>query len=267
MTLWQSHRDGSVAVAAYHNPPMNYLTGRGLDELRDLVAEWADPEVRTVVLTGTVPGRFITHFSVAEILAGQATLAEDGPTLNYRVHALFQSLNDLQKPVIAAMNGDTMGAGLELSLSADIRIAQAGDHRIGLPEVRLGLIPGGTGTQRLSRLVGRGRALDLILRGRILTPDEALALGLVTEVVDDAREWSVAMAHRLAALPPVALAMAKRVIHDASDLPLASALRLEADASFRTKLAPEASEAMQAYLALPEDARRDWLDAERAATS
>jgi enoyl-CoA hydratase len=187
-------------------------------------------------------------------------MAERGPELNYRVHALFGALADLGKPVIGAMNGDTMGAGLELALSCDIRIGEHGDYRYGLPEVRLGLIPGGTGTQRLARLVGRGQALEMILGARLLTPEEALARGVVGSLADDALAAAEDLAAELAALPPTAMAAAKRVIHQASDLPLAAALRMEADASFRAKVSPQATAAMERYVALDPAARRDYLD-------
>jgi enoyl-CoA hydratase len=260
VALWRvEHADG-VAVATFSDPPMSYLTAAALGELEGLVGEWADPKVRAVVLTGGVPGRFITHFSVEELLAGQSRMAELGPELNYRVHAIYGALNDLPKPVICAMNGDTMGAGFELALSADIRIGQRGDYRYGLPEVRLGMIPGGTGTQRLSRLIGPGAALNLIMRARVLTPEEALELGLVHELADDADAAARLLAAELAQMPATALAAAKRVIYQASDLPLGPALRMEADASFRAKVSPEATRAMERYVSLPTAERRAWLD-------
>src|SRR6185503_4599045 len=101
------------------------------------------------------------------------------------------------------MNGDTMGGGFELSLSCDIRIGQKGDHRFGLPEVKLGILPGGSGTQRLSRLIGAGRAIEFILRARVVRPEDALALGLVHEVADDALARARTVAGEIAALPPV----------------------------------------------------------------
>jgi enoyl-CoA hydratase len=257
---WRVEREGAVAVASYHEPPMNYLTGRGLAQLGELIPTWADEEIRAVVLTGGVAGRFITHFSVEELLEGQPRMAARGPELNYRVHAVYQALNDLPKPVIAAMNGDTMGAGFELALSSDIRIAQRGDYRFGLPEIRLGLIPGATGTQRMARLLGASAALNVILRAELQTPEEALALGTVHELADDAGAAGRALAARLATMPPAAIASAKRSIYQGSDLPLASALRMEADASFRAKLAPESTRAMEEYVAVPLERRRAWLD-------
>src|SRR5262249_10883841 len=153
-----------------------------------LIQTWADPALRAVILTGGMPGKFITHYSVEELAAlaaDHATMRALGLGLNHGYHELLRSLRDLPKPIVVAMNGDTMGGGFELSLSSDIRIASAGDYRIGLPEVTLGILPGGSGTQRLSRLLGASRAIDFLLRGRICRPEEALQIGLVHEVATD----------------------------------------------------------------------------------
>jgi enoyl-CoA hydratase len=158
------------------------------------------------------------------------------------------------------MRGDTMGFGYELALACDFRIAQRGDFRIGLPEVRMGIIPGAGGSQRLARLVGTARALDLIMRARVLKPEEALELGLVNEVADDAQERALSLAREFASLPPVAVAMAKTAVYGGRDVDMHSALRVERDASYRAKLAPEATKAMTEYLDLPLDARRAWID-------
>jgi len=247
-------------VARFGDPPMSYLTGPALAELAVLVEEWTAPEVRAVVIAGSVPGRFITHFSVEEILAGQPTMAARGPELNYRVHATYGALGELGKPVICALNGDTMGAGLELALACDIRIGERGDYRYGLPEVRLGLIPGGSGTQRLVRLIGRGPALELILGARLLTPAEALEWGIVSRLADDAVAAAEGLARRLAAMPGTALAAAKRIVHQAADLPLETALRMEADASFRAKVSPQSTAAMRRYVEIASEDRRAYLD-------
>jgi enoyl-CoA hydratase/carnithine racemase len=188
--LWNvSERDG-VAVAAYANPPMNYLTADGLRELSGLIDGWRARSVRAVVLTGAGDeGRFMTHYSVEELLVqqrDQSTILAGARRRHDGYHLLLQRLSDLGKPVIAAMNGDTMGGGFELSLACDIRIGQHGDFRYGLPEVRLGILPGGGGTQRMTRLIGAGNAVEFCIRGRVVTPERAHEMGLVHEVVDDA---------------------------------------------------------------------------------
>jgi enoyl-CoA hydratase len=261
--LWQvSERDG-VVIAAHDSPPMNYLTAQGVRELRDLIGGWSSGSVRAIVLTSAHEGRFITHYSVEELL--DATRDRDRLIRNARFrhdafHAILQRLSDLEKPVIAAMNGDTMGGGFELSLACDIRIGQTGDHRYGLPEARLGIIPGGGGTQRLARLIGAGRAVEFCLRARVVDPGTALALGLVHELADDARARAEELADELAAMPPMALAMVKRSIHAGADLPLAGGLLVERDSCLLAQLTADATSAMEAYVELPNDQRRDWLE-------
>ena len=261
--LWQVSERGGVAVAAHDNPPMNYLTANGVRELSDLIEAWRTRQVRAVVLTSAHRGRFITHYSVEELLASQADhdrLLRSGRFRRDAFQEIVQRLNDLEKPVIAAMNGDTMGGGFEISLACDIRIGESGDYRYGLPEARLGIIPRGSGTQRLARQIGAGNAVEFCMRARVVTPERALALGLVHEVVDDAAEHAATVAHELAAMPPVAVAMTKRAVYAGSDLPLSSGLLVEQDACYAARLTQDAVRAMEAYLATPLDERRGWLE-------
>jgi enoyl-CoA hydratase len=258
--LWHVEVVDRVAVFSYDNTPMNYLGGDGLFQFEAALKDARRSNPAAIVITGATENLFITHFSVEEILAGQEKIKDRGPVGNHRAQLLLERLSDLPQPVIAALTGDTMGFGYELALACDFRIAQRGDFRIGLPEVRMGILPGAGGTQRLQRLVGTARALDLIMRARVLTPDEALNLGLVNQVVEDAKAVAMDLAREFASLPPVAVAMAKSVIYGGSDLDLKSAQHLERDGSYRTKVAPEASVAMQEFVALPLDARRDWID-------
>jgi enoyl-CoA hydratase len=264
MKLWRTEAaPNGVAIAIYENPPMNYFCAEGTQELGELVRSWSDPNVRAVVLTGALPGKFITHYSVEELVglaSDHALMKALGLGLNHGYHELLLSLRNLQKPVIVAMNGDTMGGGFELSLSCDIRIAQAGDHRIGLPEITLGILPGGSGTQRLSRLLGTGRAIDFILRGRICRPEEALEIGLVHEVAPDALARAKALASQLAELSPVAVAQIKRAVYQGAEVHLEAGLTIEGEAFMTTMFSPEGLAEMKAYVALPLEKRRDWLE-------
>lgn len=260
-SLWRVEQHDGVVVAAHDNPPMNYLTADGLRELSRLIDGWQSRNVRAVVITSASQGRFITHYSVEELLDSQRdgdALVRSGARRHDGYHLILQRLNDLPKPVIVAMNGDTTGGGLELALACDIRIAQRGDFRFGLPEVRLGMIPGGSGTQRLSRLIGAANAVEFCMRGRLVSPERARELGLVHELVDNARDHAEQLAHQLAALPPVAVAMIKRAVYAGSDLPLAGELRVDSDASFVARLTGDAVRAMEAYLATPLERRREW---------
>ncbi len=162
-----------------------------------------------------------------------------GTDVNDGYHALVQDLSDLEKPVIAAMSGDTMGGGLELSLGCDIRIAQRGDFSIGFPEVSLAIIPGGGGTQRLPRIIGAGPAFDFILRGRIVSPDQALALGLVSELADDARARALEVAQVARAAVAGRPGRGEASVLRGASLPLSEGLRVEADAFLTTMLSDE----------------------------
>jgi enoyl-CoA hydratase len=263
MKCWQVERHDRWVLARHDNPPMNYLTARGAAELGELIDEWADPSIRAVVLAGAVPGRFITHYSVEQLLKlsrDREQLRATGPQLTADYHALLQHLNDLPKPVIAAMNGDTMGGGFEIALASDIRIGENGDYRYGLPEVRLGILPGGTGTQRLSRLVGTGSAIEFILRGRIVAPARALELGLVHELSDDAVAHAVEVAEELVRMPPLSMAQVKSAVYRGSEMPLPEGLRHENECSLVVRMSNDAVQAMQTYVDLPFEARRDWLE-------
>lgn len=263
MSLWTTEAADGVVVATYLHPPMNYFCAEGAQELSRLIDQWRDPAVRAVVLTGGMAGKFITHYSVEE-LAALAGDREDmrvmGTALTSGYHAMLLRLRNLPKPVLVAMNGDTMGGGFELSLSCDIRIGQKGDHRFGLPEVKLGILPGGSGTQRLSRLIGASRAIEFILRGRVVPPEEALALGLVHEVVDNALTRARELAVEMAALPPLALARAKHAVYTGSDTHLSAGLDIESSAFLETMLSEDGLLAMQTYISLPFEQRRAWLE-------
>jgi len=266
MSLWSTDARDGIVVATYKNPPMNYFCADGTRELVGLIEAWRDPAVRAVILTGGMTGKFITHYSVEELLA----LASDTETmrvlsisLTTGYHAMLRELRDLPKPVIVAMNGDTMGGGFELSLSCDIRVGARGDHRFGLPEVKLGILPGGCGTQRLSRLIGAGRAIEFILRGRVVRPEEALALGLIHEVADDCVARAKEIAAEIAASPAIAIAKAKRAVYQGSDTHLAAGLEIESENFLETMLSDDARLAMKTYVDLPFEKRRDWIERPR----
>ena len=260
----ETHDDG-VVVASYTNEPMNYFFADGAAEFAELVPTWADPAVRAVVLTGGVPGKFLTHYSVEELVAvaeDRAALPEICPQLTDGYHALLDQMRSLPKPVIAAMTGDTMGGGFELSMATDIRIAEDGPYRIGLLETKLGILPGGSGTQRLARMLGPAAAIEIVLRGRVFTPRQAAAKGLVHEAVPDAKARALEIAHELAGMSPIALAEGKRAIYQGVDRPLAEGLKIETDAFLQTMMSDEGLETMRRYVATPLEQRAQWAQPE-----
>lgn len=263
MDLWSVESEGGVVVATYHNPPMNYFCAEATQELGILISTWRSPEVRAVIVTGGMEGRFITHYSVEELLG----LAEDRPTLNtigtglnHGYHELLRALRDLPKPVIAAMNGDTMGGGFELSLSCDIRIAAAGDHRFGLPEVSLGILPGGCGTQRLPRMIGRARALEMIVGAIDLDAETAERWGYLNRIFapEDVGPRVSALARRIASFPAEAVRLAKESVGSA-EKPLAEGLPDEALLFQRLLRSEAARNHMRRFLELGGQTRKGEL--------
>jgi len=208
---------------------LNALNAKVIGELdRMFTALAASDEVRAIILTGA--GRaFVAGADIAEVAAaaeGPAGLASIA-TFGSRVFTRIERLN---KPVIAAVNGFALGGGCELALACHIRIASKA-AKFGLPETKLGLIPGYGGTQRLPRLIGQGRALQLVLTGEMVDADAALAMGLANQVVDGSAlvEAARSMALTMIKNGPLALAHAIAAVTHGADRPLDDALALEAE--------------------------------------
>lgn len=263
MALWNVEMKDGIAVASYLNPPMNYMTAEGMNELKILIEEWRDPAVRVVILTGGAPDRFITHYSVEELVESardREKMMNIGRAWLHHHNGTLTNLEHLPKPVIAAMSGSTMGGGFETSLSCDIRIGQQGDYRYGLPEVTLGILPGGCGTQRLSRLIGAGRAIDFILRGRICRPEEALELNIIHEVAVDAKVRALEIATEMLGLSAIAIAETKRAVYEGSEVHLQGGLEIEGDAFIHTMMTDDAVTIMEEYIAQDYADRIAWLE-------
>lgn len=226
--------DDGVMTVTFTNPPHGFLTGPMAEALHALLPTMAADDVRVVMLEGGVPGAFIRHYAVDELTtlsdalrAKGLTFDEKTPVDHHVMNKVTAALEALDKPVIAALNGTAMGGGWELAMACDIRIAQSGDFSYGLPEVRIGILPGAGGTQRLARLVGTSRALEMVLRGRTVGPDEALSLGMVHEVAEDAVARGRSVAIELAGRSPDALAHIKRLVRAAIPPIDAETLQLE----------------------------------------
>lgn len=206
----------------------------------------ASDDVRVIVVTGAGERAFSAGADIREFVAPQA------PTRfrESRKRVDFRAVMDrCPQPIIAAIRGYAFGGGLELALACDIRIA-GDDARLGLTEIDLAIIPGGGGTQRLPRLVGRGKALEMILSGARIDAREALRIGLVERVVPAAEVLAAAreLARTLAAKAPVALRYAKEAIVKGLELPLADGLRLEHDLATLLRTTEDRIEGAKAFL-------------------
>lgn len=225
--LWE--QDGRVAIVTFNRPKaMNALNAETLNELEQVIKKVeTDSSIGALVLTGAGEKAFVGGADIGELSALEGSM--DGVALASRGQEVFNSLENLGKPVIAAVNGFALGGGLELALACDLRLASE-TARVGLPEISLGIIPGNGGTQRLPRLVGKGMAKYLIFTGRHLTAAEALALGIVEKVypAEELLAQAKKLATELANKAPVALALAKRAINTGLDTDLGTGCKVEA---------------------------------------
>jgi len=203
----------------------------------------ADNKVRCVIVTGSD----IAFAAGADI----GEMAEAGPVevMSRNVQKYWRAIMDCPKPVIAAVEGFALGGGLELALCADIIIAGEG-AKLGLPEVKVGILPGGGGTQKLARLVGRQRAMLLIMTGRMFSAAEALSMGVISEVAPtgQALPRAIEIAREIAAMPPISIMQIKEIINAGVNAPLDTALMLERKA-FQLQFATrDQKEGMRAFM-------------------
>jgi 2-oxoglutaroyl-CoA hydrolase len=216
-------RDADVATITLDVPEkLNRVSMPARDQLAELFEELGrDESVRAIVLTGAGEKAFTAGGDIAGFLEREP---EELSRLAWNIAAPERC----PKPVVAKLRGYAFGVGLELALACDFRIA-SDDVELGLPEVKIGMIPGSGGTQRLARMVGLGRAKDMVMRGRRIDAEEALAIGLVTGVVAPTELDSAvsSLVDELRALSPLALALSKRVLNHAYDGPLALGLEVE----------------------------------------
>jgi len=218
----------AVAVVTLNRPKvLNALNAALFADLdAAMTALGADDAVRVVIMTGAGEKAFAAGADIEEL--ARVSQAE-GQALAERGQRVFGRIENLGKPVIAAVNGFALGGGCELALACTVRIASE-TAKLGQPEVKLGLIPGYGGTQRLPRLVGKGAALKLLLTGEIVSAAEALRIGLVEEVVPAAELMTRtrALAGTIAGMAPIAVRQCLTAVHGGYDLPLGEALAYEA---------------------------------------
>ena len=219
--------DERVATVTISNPPANVLTTPLMSELEKVIDELSSADgVKAVVLTGSGT-LFIAGADIKEIAS--ITSSKQGEALAKRGQAVFDKIEQMKKPVIAAITGFCLGGGMELAMACHIRIA--GDRaRLGQPEINLGIIPGFGGTQRLPRLVGKAKAMELILTGDMINAQEAKALGLINKVVPEGEVLKQAqgLAKKIASKGKRAIEGSLRAIQEGTAQTLSAGLSLEA---------------------------------------
>lgn len=238
--------EGIVRLTLNRAPQRNSLSQALVDSLLAALRQLReDREARVIILTGAGDKAFCAGADLKErAQMGEAQVAAFVDTLREMAAMLAQ----LPQPTIAAINGAALGGGLELALACDLRVMAEGAF-VGLPEVKLGIIPGAGGTQRLTRLIGPGRAKALIFTGRRVQAQEALALGLVEEVAPEGglREATLSLATSMLSGAPIALAQAKRAMDQGLDVSLEAGLAIEREAYAVTIPTEDRREALAAF--------------------
>jgi enoyl-CoA hydratase/carnithine racemase len=229
-------KNGPVWIGKFNNPPHSYMDQLTAEALADFLDEVdASDEVRVVVLTGNEPDIFIRHYDASVLLERGQNMAKRGMTFSLdrlipesSLHQTLARMESSPIPFIAAINGTAMGGGFELALACDLRLVQDGPYHLGLPEVNIGLLAGGGGTQRLPRLIGQSRALELELLGRTLSPQQAVQYGVAANCVDaDVLLYAQTVAASLAKKSAAALAHIKYLIKGSAEWSLAEGLAKE----------------------------------------
>lgn len=247
MGVWSVEKDGRVAVLRMDKPPLNLIH---LDDMLEMAGHLADlrgdPDVRSIVLTGTgksfIGGADISSFEQIDSAITARYVLQAG-------QRILRDMEEMEKPVIASVNGFTFGGGCEVALACDIRICNQ-YAKFGQLEINYGVMPGWAGTQRLTKIVGLGRAKDLVLTGRIIDAQEALMMGLVSRVVPAERlmEETMEVAKMLASKAPVAMALAKEAVNAAAETSIPLGGALEAAACAITFGMEDSKEGFMAFL-------------------
>ena len=253
--------EGQIVTCYLSNPPTHTLTAEGVIEIHKFLDIMeAKKDLRVLAFTGDGDEVFIKHYEVGELAETaeknlNKTQVNSDPKELHGFHRMLLRLRDLDAIVIAGINGNTAGGGCEFSLGCDLRIMSDGDYKIGLPETSVGILPGGGGTQRLARLIGASRALDLILHARLLTPHEAESFGIINKIIPH-KNFHEGLNHYcqdLANRAPIALSQVKKIIHKGLDMTLEEGLLLEQKAFDITMNSEDAAQAMRALITAEEN--------------
>jgi enoyl-CoA hydratase/carnithine racemase len=241
-------RDGAVGIVTIDKPPVNALSAQviaGLEQAFDELA--ADEGVRAVVLRGAGDRAFVAGADISEFPSLGDEVREEGSARG--IQKLADRIEAFPKPVLVAIHGWCLGGGLETALACDIRVA-AEDAQLGQPEIKLGLLPGGGGTQRLPRVVGPARAALMNMTGDPISGSQAYEWGLVERVVprEQLLDTALELARTLAERSPHALAVVKELARETRDLPIAEGLRREAKAFAHCLASEDGREGVAAFL-------------------
>lgn len=226
-TVVQFTSEDGVGVISFDRLPANAYDLAFHQQFNEAI-ETADasPATRVVIVRSAIPRFFCAG---ADVKAFSANSTDDNRKMVASAQAALAKIEASRKPFIALLEGHTLGGGLEIAMACDIRFAADGDYKLGLPEVRLGLLPGNGGSQRLPRIVGQSKALMLLLSGENIDPAEALRIGLVDRMFprDQALDEAMRFAGQVAAAAPLAVEAAKRAVRDGQGQGLQEALELE----------------------------------------
>jgi enoyl-CoA hydratase/carnithine racemase len=256
--FFRVERDGPVIIWKFYNPPKNLWNMETATEFDDVVeALYDDPELRVGIFTSDMPNVFIQHFDVSLLVAWGEALSRGEVALPADRPARRGIYRRGPKPVIAAINAPVAGGGCELSLACDFRFMSRA-ATIAQPEVGVGILAGGGGTQRMPRLIGIAKSLELQLTGRQLYADEAERIGLVDRACDplELMPQAIAFAKAIAAQPPLAVAHIRRCIYEGMEMPLDDGLALESELFAELIKSDDALNLMRTYVAMGQDIDR-----------
>ncbi|HTG15230.1 MAG TPA: enoyl-CoA hydratase/isomerase family protein [Blastocatellia bacterium] len=241
--------EGGIAIIELNDPPANTYTHEMMRDLDDAILEARlDEEVHVVVIRGAGDKFFCAGANIKMLLSAT-------PQFRYffSLHGneTLLRMENTQKLIIAAINGHAVGGGLEIALACDVRIAKKGPGMLGVPEINLGLLPGMGGTQRLPRVIGKGKAIELLTTGRTISVDEAHQIGLVNHIFDEENFFEKVIEYAKQFVPPAkaskAVGLIKRSVQTGLELPLAEALAVERELLQQLFESEDAHEGLEAY--------------------
>ena len=241
--------DSGVAIIEFNDPPANTYTYEMMRDLDDAILEARlDEEVHVVVIRGAGDKFFCAGANIKML---NSATSQFRYFFSLHGNETLMRLENTAKLVIAAINGHAVGGGLEIALACDIRIAKRGPGMLGLPEINLGLLPGMGGTQRLPRVIGKGKAMELLTTGRTISVDEAHQIGLVNQVFEEENFFDKVMEYARQFVAPAkaskAVGLIKRAVQTGLELPQAEALALERELLQQLFESEDAEEGLKAY--------------------